>query len=78
MTGDHDTAFTAPGASDSRRTRVAMAAVGATVVVWSVSNVVIKTVSVSGLVASFYRIWFAIVALWLVALLVPDPLGILH
>jgi drug/metabolite transporter (DMT)-like permease len=71
MTGDHGNGESTPAASRSRRTRTAMTAVAATVVVWSVSNVAIKTVSVPGLVASFYRLWFAIAVLWTVALLVP-------
>jgi drug/metabolite transporter (DMT)-like permease len=50
---------------------LALAAVGAAVLTWGFSNVVIKAVSTTGLVASFYRLWFAMPILWAVPALVP-------
>ena len=43
---------------------LALLAVAGTVLTWGCSNVVIKLVSTTGLVASFYRLWFAIPLLW--------------
>ena len=48
-----------------------MVAVGIAVLTWGWSNVASKTVSATGLVISFYRLWFAVPALWTVALLSP-------
>jgi drug/metabolite transporter (DMT)-like permease len=50
---------------------LALVAVAFAVLTWGWSNVAIKAVSVSGLVASFYRLWLAIPVLWLVVALVP-------
>ncbi len=49
----------------------AFAAVASAVAMWGYSAVAIKTVSASGLVVAFYRLWFAIPLLWLSALAVP-------
>ena len=46
---------------------LALLAVAAVVVLWGCSSVVIKLSSTTGLVASFYRLWFAIPLLGLVA-----------
>jgi drug/metabolite transporter (DMT)-like permease len=43
---------------------LAIGAVAAAVLTWGCSNVLIKMVSTTGLVASFYRLWFAIPLLW--------------
>ena len=44
--------------------RAALAAIAGAVVVWSLSNVAIKATSVTGLVASFWRLWIAVPVLW--------------
>lgn len=44
---------------------------GIAVTTWGWSNVAIKMVSTTGLVASFYRLWIAIPLLWVVALVTP-------
>lgn len=64
---------TAPShpASDPRTRGLALGAVVVAVLTWGCSNVMIKLVSTSGLVASFYRLWFAIPLLWLLPLLLP-------
>jgi len=59
-------------ASDSRTRGLALGAVAGAVLTWGCSNVMIKTVSTTGLVASFYRLWFAIPLLWLLPLLMPS------
>ena len=56
---------------ESDRSGLALLAVAAAVVTWGWSNVAIKSVSVTGLVASFWRLWIAIPALWLTALAMP-------
>ena len=43
---------------------LAFGAVATAVLTWGCSNVLIKLVSTTGLVASFYRLWFAIPLLW--------------
>ncbi|MDX2169467.1 MAG: DMT family transporter [Deltaproteobacteria bacterium] len=48
--------------------RRALVAVGVTVFTWGWSSVLIKAVAVSGLVASFYRLWLSLPLLWLIAL----------
>lgn len=53
------------------RQAAALAAVAIAVVVWSASNVAIKCVETTGLVASFWRLWLAVPLLWLVVLGVP-------
>jgi drug/metabolite transporter (DMT)-like permease len=47
------------------------AAVSVAVLTWGCSNVVIKAISTTGLVASVYRLWFALPLLWLMALTLP-------
>lgn len=51
------------GLGNERHTLALLAVAGA-VLTWGCSNVLIKTVSTTGLVASFYRLWFAIPLLW--------------
>ncbi len=50
---------------------LAHGAVAIAVATWGCSNVVIKAVSVTGLIASFYRLVFALPLLWIVALSSP-------
>ena len=51
---------------------LALWAVGVAVLTWGFSNVLIKLVSTTGLVASFYRLWFAIPVLWALPALMPS------
>jgi len=51
--------------------RAALAAIAGAVVVWSLSNVAIKATSVTGLVASFWRLWIAVPVLWVGVLATP-------
>jgi drug/metabolite transporter (DMT)-like permease len=51
---------------------LALAAVAGAVLTWGCSNVVIKLLSTTGIVSSFYRLWFAIPVLWLLPVLVPS------
>src|SRR4029453_16509955 len=51
---------------------LALVAVGVAVLTWGCSNVMIKLVSTTGLVASFYRLWFAIPLLWALAAALPS------
>jgi len=51
---------------------LALAAVATAVVTWGCSAVVIKLVSTTGVVASVYRLWFALPVLWAAALLWPQ------
>jgi drug/metabolite transporter (DMT)-like permease len=51
---------------------LALVAVGVTVCAWATSNVVIKVASTTGLITSFYRLWFAIPLLWLTTLFSPS------
>lgn len=53
------------GASSGRTQSLALAAVVAVIAMWGCSGVLIKLASTTGLVASFYRLWFAIPLLWL-------------
>ena len=53
----------------------AVAAVAATVAMWGYSAVAIKLVATSGLVVAFYRVWFAVPLLWLLAAAVPSMRG---
>lgn len=55
----------------ARAESLALTASAIAVVTWGFSNVAIKMVSVSGFVASFYRLWFAVPLLWLVVLNMP-------
>jgi drug/metabolite transporter (DMT)-like permease len=48
-----------------------LCAVAGTVATWACSNVLIKLVSTTGLIESFYRLWFAAALLWLIPTLVP-------
>lgn len=50
---------------------LALLAVATAVATWCCSNVAIKLTSVSGLVTSFYRLWIAIVLLWLITAFTP-------
>jgi len=59
-------------ASERRTVSWAYAAVATTIAMWGYSAVAIKILSSSGLVVAFYRLWFAIVLLWLSALAVPS------
>ncbi len=54
-----------------REEKKALLAVAAAVLMWAYSNVAVKLVSVTGLVASFYRLWLAVPLLWLAAALAP-------
>lgn len=58
-------------ATGERRT-LALVAVAFTVVMWGCSNVLIKVVSVSGQVASLYRLWFAVPLVWTLPLFMPS------
>ena len=51
---------------------LALVAVAAVVAIWGLSGIAIKLTSTTGLVASFYRLWFAIPLLWSVAAGVPS------
>lgn len=55
--------FTAPPPRQPGR---AALAVSVAVLMWGYSNVAIKWVSTTGIVTSFYRLWFAIPLLWLI------------
>ena len=68
-TMSHHAAASTPAGRPARA--LALGAVTATVLVWGSSNVVIKAVSTTGLVASFYRLWFAIPLLWLLPVVIP-------
>jgi drug/metabolite transporter (DMT)-like permease len=54
------------------RERLGYAAVSVAVLTWGWSNVAIKTLSTTGLVASVYRLWFAVPVLWLIPIMVPS------
>lgn len=68
----HSLPNTSNTTSFSSSSRIALLAVGVTVVVWSLSNIAIKFVSPTALVASFYRLWFALPILWFVTLSCPS------
>jgi drug/metabolite transporter (DMT)-like permease len=51
---------------------LALVSVAFTVVVWGCSNVLIKGVSVTGQVASLYRLWFAVPLVWALPLFMPS------
>ena len=51
---------------------LALVAVAAVVAIWGLSGIAIKLTSTTGLVASFYRLWFAMPLLWSVAAGVPS------
>jgi drug/metabolite transporter (DMT)-like permease len=51
---------------------LALGAVATAVLTWGCSNVLIKLVSTTGLVASFYRLWFAIPLLWALPVAAPS------
>jgi len=50
---------------------LALAAIAGSAIVWGCSSVIIKLVSTSGLVASFYRLWLAMPLLWLLPVVMP-------
>lgn len=50
---------------------LALLAVSVAVLTWGVSNVVAKLISTSGVIVSFYRLWFAIPVLWLLPVAMP-------
>ncbi len=54
-----------PVAAGATRPELGLAALAVVVLVWSASNVVAKLVSTSGIVVSFYRLWFALPVVWL-------------
>ncbi|MBI4516201.1 MAG: DMT family transporter [Deltaproteobacteria bacterium] len=64
--------FTATSSATASARPLALAAVAVAVLTWGWSNVVIKAVSTTGLVASFYRLWFAIPLLWLLPVIMPS------
>lgn len=49
---------------DLRHPWLGLAALAVVVIVWSASNVVAKVVSTTGIVVSFYRLWFALPLVW--------------
>ena len=51
--------------------RLGFGAVAIAVLTWGWSNVVIKSLSTTGLVASVYRLWLAVPLLWLLPLAIP-------
>ena len=55
-----------------RADALALFAVAVTVAMWGCSSVAIKLASTTGMIASFYRLWFAIPLLWLIAASVPS------
>lgn len=59
-----------PAPGSNPRT-LALCAVAVAVVTWGFSNVMIKAVSTTGIVASLYRLWFAIPVLWAVPAAMP-------
>ena len=59
------------GAAGGEAHGLAVLAVTVAVATWGFSNVVIKAISTTGLVASFYRLWFAVPLLWLISTAVP-------
>ena len=63
---------TATSAEPERARAWANAAVVATVAMWGYSAVAIKCVDASGLVIAFYRLWFAIPLLWMLAAAIPS------
>ena len=66
----NDAAAPTPTATAMRP--LALGAVAGTVVAWSCSNLIIKLISTTGLVASFYRSWFAIPVLWALPVALPS------
>lgn len=58
--------------SPSSKERLGYAAVAVAVLTWGWSNVGIKSLSTTGLVASVYRLWFALPLLWLIPIFVPS------
>lgn len=48
-----------------------LCAIAGTVATWACSSVLIKLISTTGLIESFYRLWFAAALLWLIPLFVP-------
>ena len=58
--------------SDGQPRALALGAIAVTVVIWGFSNVMVKAVSTAPLVASFYRLWFAIPLLWAIPAFSPS------
>jgi drug/metabolite transporter (DMT)-like permease len=56
----------------ARNRALAPVAVAGAVLTWGCSNVLIKATTTTGLVASFYRLWFAIPLLWGLCLAIPS------
>lgn len=63
--------MSAAGEREDGTASLAVAAVATAVVTWGCSNVAIKLASTSGLVTSFYRLWFAVPILWATAAATP-------
>src|SRR5215468_247137 len=59
-------------AGGRERHTLALCAVAVAVLTWGCSNVMIKTLSTGGLVASFYRLWLAIPMLWVLPAVRPS------
>jgi drug/metabolite transporter (DMT)-like permease len=64
-----------PKSPERRARTLGLLAVAITVATWGCSNVVIKIISTTGLIESFYRLWFAIPLLWSLPLFVPSVRG---
>ena len=60
------------GTAEAGTELLALVAVAAVVAIWGFSGIAIKLTSTTGLVASFYRLWFAIPLLWPLAAGVPS------
>lgn len=54
------------------RRGVVLGAVSASVLMMASSNVMAKSVTTTGLVTSFYRLWFAVPILWIMVLAIPS------
>jgi drug/metabolite transporter (DMT)-like permease len=53
-----------------------LAALAVVVLVWSASNVIAKLISTTGIVVSFYRLWFAVPVVWLPVILRRNSRGL--
>lgn len=67
-----------PSTLNGQDRTLALVAVAFTVTLWGCSNVIIKILSVTGQVASFYRLWFAVPVVWVIPLCVPAVRGRLN
>ena len=54
---------------------LALGAIAGSALVWGCSSVIIKLISTTGLVASFYRLWIPLPLLWLLPLVIPGMRG---